>query len=65
MKKKVKNAMKLAKKLEKIPNFKDEEMLRIYKNTKSSVARLNEILGYDFSGKRKNKYGGKVFKKKR
>lgn len=44
MKNSVKEAMKLAKELEKIPQPKDEDILKIYKETKESVDRLNKIL---------------------
>lgn len=42
--KKVKDAMKRAKKLEKIPKPKDKEILKIYKDAKTSIQRLNKLL---------------------
>ena len=44
VKKKVVKAMKAAKKLEKIPVPKDKELLKVYKDTKQSIQRLNKLL---------------------
>ena len=43
-KKKVKEAMKLAKQLEKIPEPTDKDILKIYKEAKESVKRLHKML---------------------
>ncbi len=44
VKKKVVKAMKAAKKLEKIPMPKDKDLLKVYKDTKQSIQRLNKLL---------------------
>ncbi len=54
-KKKVKQAMKAAKKLEKIPVPSDKELLKIYKDAKSSVQRLNKLLKPQWFVKDKDK----------
>ena len=44
VKKSVKEAMKRAKELEKIPKPSDKDILKIYKDAKESVRRLNKML---------------------
>ena len=42
--KKIKEAMEQAKKLEKIPEPKDEDIVGIYKDAKESIQRLQKML---------------------
>jgi len=44
MKKAVKEAMKKAKELEKIPEPTDKDILKIYKDARQSVKRLHKML---------------------
>ncbi|HDD70580.1 MAG TPA: hypothetical protein ENF94_00305 [Candidatus Woesearchaeota archaeon] len=52
VKKKVKEALSLAKKLEKIPEPKDKDIVRIYKEAKESVKRLQKILTSDLQNRK-------------